>query len=84
VARAFDDLARRLRAAKTDADKAELFVKFATDQQVDTAFDDVIGAQEQYARKGYRVFSAPAAVTNSTPAPAAKPAATTTGPTASK
>jgi hypothetical protein len=63
VARAFDDLASRLRKADTDSAKAELFVKFATDQQVDAAFDDIVAAQKQYSSKGYRVFSAPASVT---------------------
>jgi hypothetical protein len=60
VATAFDDLARDLKTADTDTEKAELFVQFATATKVDRAFDDVIGAQEAYARKGYRVFSAPA------------------------
>jgi hypothetical protein len=56
VATAFDELASRLEDANTDARKAELFVQFATDEDVDAAFDDVIGAQEAYAQQGYRVF----------------------------
>ncbi len=56
VATAFDDLAKQLGDATTDAAKAELFVQFATDEQVDAAFDDLIGAQEAYAAEGYRVF----------------------------
>lgn len=69
IADAFDNLAERLRSAKTDAAKAELFVEFATDEDVDAAFDDVIGAQERYAAKGYRVFGTERA---EKPAPAAK------------
>lgn len=56
IATAFDDLAADLQKAGTDEQKAEVFVQFATDQQVDAAFDDVVGAQEAYAAKGYRVF----------------------------
>jgi hypothetical protein len=56
VAKAFDALAEQLGDATTDAAKAELFVQFATDEQVDAAFDDLIGAQEAFAAEGYRVF----------------------------
>jgi hypothetical protein len=56
VATAFDELAATLGDATTDAAKAELFVQFATDEQVDAAFDDLIGAQEAFAAEGYRVF----------------------------
>lgn len=56
IATAFDALAKDLQAATTDEQKAEVFVQFATDQQVDAAFDDVTGAQQAYASKGYRVF----------------------------
>ena len=56
VATTFDDLADDLRTARTDAAKAELFVRFATDERVDTAFDDLIGAQDAFAAQGYRVF----------------------------
>jgi len=56
VAKAFDELAGDLRTARTDAAKAELFVQFATDEQVDAAFDDLIGAQEAFAAQGFRVF----------------------------
>ncbi|MCW2928129.1 MAG: hypothetical protein JWM86_2097 [Thermoleophilia bacterium] len=73
IAASFDDLASELRRAKTDAAKAELFVEFATDEQVDAAFDDVIAAQERYAAKGYRVFGTERA------APAAATAAPTAG-----
>lgn len=59
IAEAFDELAADLRDAETDEQKAEVFVQFATDQQVDAAFDDVVGAQEAYAARGYRVFGAP-------------------------
>lgn len=59
VASAFDDLALELRAAEGDEEKAEVFVEFATDQRVDAAFDDIIGAQEAYSAKGYRVFGSP-------------------------
>lgn len=53
---AFDDLAGELGDAQTDEQKAELFVTFATDEEVDAAFDDLIGAQEAYSEEGYRVF----------------------------
>lgn len=56
VADAFDELAARLGDATTNSAKAELFVQFATDERVDAAFDDLIGAQEAYAAEGYRVF----------------------------
>ena len=56
VASAFDGLATDLRAADTDEQKADVFVDFYTDEKVDAAFDDVIGAQEAYAARGYRVF----------------------------
>lgn len=56
IAKAFDALADDLQEADTDQQKAEVFVKFSTDQRVDAAFDDVLGAQEAYADKGYRVF----------------------------
>lgn len=56
VATAFDDLASMLGDARSDAAKAELFVQFATDEDVDAAFDDIVGAQEAYAAEGYRVF----------------------------
>lgn len=62
VADAFSDLSDDLRKARTDADKADLFVEFATDERVDKAFDDVIGAQEAYAAHGYRVFGTKRAV----------------------
>ncbi|MCW2921094.1 MAG: hypothetical protein JWL76_968 [Thermoleophilia bacterium] len=67
VAKAFDVLAKQLEDATTDSAKAELFVQFATDEQVDTAFDDLIGAQEAYAAEGYRVFG-----TDTAKRPAAK------------
>lgn len=56
VADSFDALADDLRAARTDEAKAELFVEFATDEKIQAAFDDITGAQETYAAKGYRVF----------------------------
>jgi hypothetical protein len=59
VAEAFETLADDLSGAGTDTQKAELFVRFATDEQVDAAFDDLVGAQEAYAEAGYRVFGAP-------------------------
>lgn len=56
VADAFDDLARDLRAANTDAARAERFVEFATDDGIERSFEDIGAAQEAYAREGYRVF----------------------------
>lgn len=56
IATAFDELAVDLRDATTDEAKADVFVEFYTDETVDAAFDDVIGAQEAYAARGYRVF----------------------------
>ena len=56
VAAAFDDLADDLVDARSDAAKAELFVQFATDEEVDAAFDDLIASQEAFAAEGYRVF----------------------------
>ncbi len=63
VAAAFDGLAAQLNEATTDAAKAELFVQFATDEDVDAAFDDLVGAQEAYAAEGYRVFGSDTPVT---------------------
>lgn len=60
IADSFDDLATDLQDADTEEAKANVFVDFYTDQQVDAAFDDVIGAQEAYAAKGYRVFGSAA------------------------
>jgi hypothetical protein len=60
IADSFDQLASDLQKADSDEQKADVFVDFYTDQQVDAAFDDVIGAQEAYAAKGYRVFGAKA------------------------
>ncbi len=56
VAGAFDELADELVDARTDAAKAELFVQFATDEDVNAAFDDLIASQEAFAAEGYRVF----------------------------
>ena len=56
VATSYDALAADLQKARTDEAKAELFVEFATDDEIDAAFDDIIGAQETFAAKGYRVF----------------------------
>lgn len=56
VAAAFDDLATELRSANSDERKADLFVSFATDEKVETAFADLLEAQEAFAREGYRVF----------------------------
>ncbi len=56
VAKAFDQLASDLGSASTDSAKAELFVRFARDEKIDRAFDDLVEAQEAYAREGYRVF----------------------------
>lgn len=61
VASAFDDLATNLRAADTDEEKADVFVDFYTNEKVGAAFDDVVGAQEEYAARGYRVFGPKAA-----------------------
>lgn len=58
VAAAFEELAKKLEGASDDAEKADVFVDFATDPKVDAAFDDIIGAQERYAAEGYRVFGA--------------------------
>lgn len=63
IADGFDELAEDLRAAETDAQKAEVFVQFATDREVDAAFGDVLAAQEAYAAEGYRVFRRDEAVT---------------------
>jgi len=56
VATAFAGLATDLRGAQTDVAKAELFVSFATDADIDRAFEDLSSAQEDYAKVGYRVF----------------------------
>lgn len=56
VADAFEQLADDLDASTTDTQKAELFVRFASSQDVEAAFDDLVGAQEAYADDGYRVF----------------------------
>lgn len=61
IADAFDALAADLQEATTDEAKADVFVEFYTDEAVDAAFDDVIGAQEAYASRGYRVFGSEAA-----------------------
>lgn len=59
VAGAFEQLAEDLAEAETDTQQAELFVAFASDAEVDRAFEDVVGAQEAFAEHGYRVFGAP-------------------------
>jgi hypothetical protein len=69
IADAFDKLAADLQEANTDEAKADVFVEFYTDEQVDTAFDDVIGAQQAYATRGYRVFGT---ATDDAAVPAAK------------
>jgi hypothetical protein len=56
VAESFDDLAAELRSANSDDRKADLFVSFATDEDVEAAFADLLEAQEAFAREGYRVF----------------------------
>lgn len=56
IADAFDELAADLQDAETDQQKAEVFARFTTSQKVDAAFDDVLGAQQAYHAKGYRVF----------------------------
>ncbi|MCB0880218.1 MAG: hypothetical protein KDC46_14690 [Thermoleophilia bacterium] len=56
VADAFSQLAKDLGDADTSAAQAELYVKFANDDQVDAAFEDLVAAQEAFADKGYRVF----------------------------
>ena len=62
IADAFDELAADLQGATTDEAKADVFVEFYTDEKVDAAFDDVIGAQAAYAARGYRVFGRESAV----------------------
>jgi hypothetical protein len=56
VAEAFDALSADLQKATTDEQKADVFVEFYTDDKVDAAFDDVVGSQEAYAARGFRVF----------------------------
>ena len=57
VAKTFDALARDLDDATTESAKAELFVAFATDERVNESFTDLIGAQEAFAAKDYRIFA---------------------------
>jgi hypothetical protein len=61
IADAFDALAADLQAATTDEQKADVFTEFYTDEQVDSAFDDVVVAQEAYSARGYRVWGPKAA-----------------------
>lgn len=56
---AYADLARELAAADTDAERADVFVSFATDDSIDSAFTDMSGAQETLAAAGFRLFRAP-------------------------
>ena len=56
VADAFDQLAEDLADASSDGAHADLFVKFAEDEDVDRAFEDLVAAQEAYDAEGYRVF----------------------------
>jgi hypothetical protein len=56
VAESFDELATDLRKVQTDDEKAELFVSFATDPDVTTAFEDVSASQAAFVEAGYRVF----------------------------
>jgi hypothetical protein len=76
VANVFDELSSELGEAQSDSAKAELFVRFANDEAAESAFDDLIGAQERFATAGYRVFgTAPAkpAATSTSTAKQAKP-----------
>lgn len=80
VATALVDLARDLDAAPDEADQAERFVEFATDESIEKSFDDLEDAQDAFARAGFRVFEdtrapapgARAGTTTGTAAPAAK------------
>lgn len=56
VATGFDELSSDLAAAEDDQSRSDLFVRFQADPEVDAAFEDILGAQEAFARKGYRVF----------------------------
>lgn len=56
VAAAFDALADDLDAADSDPKRAEVYVRFATDPDVEAAFERVVSAQEKFAAEGYRVF----------------------------
>lgn len=62
VADAYDRLARDLTEARGEEERAERFIEFIADKDVDKAFDDIIAAQDLYDAEGYRVFahSAPA------------------------
>ncbi len=59
VADALDRLADDLASVSGDGARADLFVKFAEDERVDRAFDDLVAAQEAYDAEGYRVFGTP-------------------------
>jgi hypothetical protein len=66
VADAFDGLATKLDTAHTDEAKAELFVAFASDTKIDSAFNDISEAQAKYATAGFHMFATgqvPTAVT---------------------
>lgn len=71
VAAALTALARDLKRSPDETAQAERFVEFASDEKIEKAFDDLAGAQEAYAREGYRIFrpavdvDAPAAATKS-------------------
>ena len=70
VSAAFEQLAADLGDARTDAEQAQVFVAFATDQGIGRAFDELGEAQNAYSRAGYRVFDAvPAAPATSDTAP---------------
>lgn len=56
VADAFVDLAGELERGGTDAEQAERFVAFATDPDVDEAFEQLVRAQEAFAEHDFRVF----------------------------
>lgn len=63
VAEAFEELGSDLRSAEGEAAKADLFVEFTTDERTDTAFGDIVAAQDEYRREGYRVFDPPGPAT---------------------
>lgn len=52
----FGKLAKDVGKAKTDEERANVFLKSATDKEAQKAFEDLTKAQEAFAKKGYTVF----------------------------
>lgn len=57
LADAFGRLADDLKDAKTDEQRAKVFLKMGQDDDAKKAFDDLSAAEKAFAKAGYKVFS---------------------------